>query len=273
MYIFKVAYDGRYSFQLQPHEKTVCDVLTNILVDCGYLSKFKKPLYYGGRTDLGVSALGNFVIYDLDKEPILSHIYSRCNDSGIWVLGYQKIDSFPEVKHRHYRYILPKVDIYGNFHDLNRVLKVSECLIGTHSFHNLSKRDKKKNRDPVRTIYDIKVSDDKYFITLDIYGKSFLWNMIRKIIGLISKIGISNMTNEEIEEYMKKVFNPEIKVGSQIGPAEGLVLVDAKTDVEFKYDSYVLKKFNEDTTHTMNEKIRRLGVYTSMNEFSRNFKI
>ncbi|MCS3900786.1 tRNA pseudouridine(38-40) synthase TruA [Methanococcus voltae] len=268
MYIFKVAYDGRYSFQLQPHEKTVCDILTNILVDCGYLSEFKKPLYYGGRTDLGVSALGNFVIYDLDKEPILTHIYSKCKGFGIWVLGYQKINEFPNVEYRHYRYILPKVDAYGNFHDMDKIKKVSECLIGTHSFHNLSKRDKTKNRDPVRTIYDITVEDNEYFITLNIYGKSFLWNMVRKIIGLISNVGISEMTNEEIEEYMDKVFNPSIKVGSPISSAEGLVLVEAKTNIDFKYNQYVLKKFKEDITRIKNKKIRRFGVYESMNEYS-----
>ena len=66
MHILKVAYDGRYSFQQQPHKQTVCDILLDTLEEIDFLAK-NKIIYSGGRTDKGVSALGNFVIVELKK--------------------------------------------------------------------------------------------------------------------------------------------------------------------------------------------------------------
>lgn len=39
MYILKIAYDGRYSFQQQPHKQTVCDILLDALEETGFLAK------------------------------------------------------------------------------------------------------------------------------------------------------------------------------------------------------------------------------------------
>ena len=90
MYILKVAYDGRYSFQQQPHKQTVCDKILDVLDELNLLEE-RKIIYSGGRTDKGVSALGNFVVVNLKKEPILSYINHKLKDYGIWVLGFKEI--------------------------------------------------------------------------------------------------------------------------------------------------------------------------------------
>lgn len=236
MYIFKIAYDGRYSFQAQPHKDTVCDKITEFLIECGYLDEDKMPITYGGRTDHGVSALGNFVIYNMDKKPVLSRLNSKLHKDGIWVLGYKEIDAIPDVEYRHYRYILPNI---GQDPELMR--NASKRLIGTHSFHNLSRRDKSKDRDPVRTVYDIKIESNEYFITVEIFGKSFLWNMVRKIVAVLSNIGLNKY--EDSEKFIDELFDSAPKLGIRPAKAEGLILVDVKTNIDFEFDDYTNKRF------------------------------
>jgi tRNA pseudouridine38-40 synthase len=252
MYILKIAYDGRYSFQKQPHKNTVCDVLMDTLEECNYLND-GRIIYYGGRTDKGVSALGNFVVVDLKKEPILSHIYSKLKGKGVWVLGYQEIDEIPAVNYRHYRYILPNED-----HDIELMKKASKKLIGTHSFHNLSRKDKSKERDPIRTIYDIKLSENEYFITIDIVGKSFLWNMVRRMVSVLSKVGKKEIENWE--EYLDKILSKEHREGVSPAPAEGLILVDANVSLNYIYDNYVLKRFKEEWKETWRKSVMTMGI-------------
>jgi tRNA pseudouridine38-40 synthase len=257
MYILKVAYDGRYSFQSQPHRNTVVDVLMDALKECGYL-KGEKVIFSGGRTDKGVSALGNFIVVELNKEPILSFIYSKLRGKGIWVLGYREIDDIPRVKYRHYRYILP-----NEGYDIELMREASKKLIGTHSFHNLSKKDRSKERSPIRTIYDIKIEANEYFITIDVIGESFLWNMVRKIVTALSYVG----SGKKPVDWIDKLLDVNYREGVPPSPPEGLILIEAKVDVEYIYDDYVLRRFREEWEEEYKKSIMKIGICKSMLNF------
>ncbi|ABR55177.1 tRNA pseudouridine synthase [Methanococcus vannielii SB] len=257
MYIFKIAYDGRYSFQSQPHRNTVCDKITDTLLECGYLKEGEIPISYGGRTDLGVSALGNYIVYNITEKPVLSRIYSKLHKHGIWILGFNELKELPDVKYRHYRYILPNTG-----QDIELMKKASEKLIGTHSFHNLSKRDKTKNRSPIRTIYNIKIAKNEYFITIEIFGKSFLWNMVRKIVRLLSNVGLSKY--KEFEKFIDDLLDRDVRMGVQPASAEGLILVDVKTNTEFKIDEYTVKKFDQYFKKSLNNHSMNMGLSKTM---------
>jgi tRNA pseudouridine38-40 synthase len=262
MYILKVAYDEcNYGFQSQPHKETVCDKIMDALRECNYLAN-DKIIFYGGRTDKGVSAIGNFIVVELNQEPILSYIYSKLKNKGIWILGYNKINGIPEVKYRHYRYILPNMP-YDDEYNIDLMREASKKLIGTHSFHNLSKRDRTKEKSPIRTIYDIKIDENPYYITIDVIGKSFLWNMVRKIITTLSEVGKENKPVGWIDELLCENH----KEGVAPAPAEGLILMDAKTDVEYIYDSYVLNRFKREWMENYKKTTMKLGVCRNMVEF------
>jgi len=258
MYILKVAYDGRHrGFQSQPHRDTVCDHLLSALEECGYLSEEKKGIvFYGGRTDKGVSALGNFVVVYLKEEPKLSYIYSKLKNKGIWVLGYREIEEIPKVRYRHYRYILPKDEDYN----VDLMIEGSKKLIGTHSFHNLSKRDRSKEKSPIRRIFDIKISEDNYYIVIDVIGESFLWNMVRKIVTVLSEIG----KGKKDISWIDRLLDVNHREGVPPAPPEGLILVEAKTDVEYIYDPYVIRRFKEEWMEEYLKGIVKFGVSKSM---------
>ncbi|WP_456418628.1 tRNA pseudouridine(38-40) synthase TruA [Methanocaldococcus infernus] len=257
MYILKIAYDGRYSFQQQPHKETVCDKLLDTLEKLNFLEE-RKIIYSGGRTDKGVSALGNFVILKLKKEPILSYINHELKKFGIWILGYKEIEEIPKVQYRHYRYIMPNLD-----YNLELMRKAGEKLIGEHSFHNLSKRDRSKEKSPIRKIYDIKINDYGFFLEVDVIGESFLWQMVRKIVGLLHLIG----REEKSLEWVDKILDPNYREGVITFPAEGLILVEAKVDINYIYDNYSIKKFKEFWLERYKEYIMKFGIAKTMNEF------
>ncbi|AEH06165.1 tRNA pseudouridine(38-40) synthase TruA [Methanothermococcus okinawensis] len=262
MYILKVAYNKHhYGFQTQPHKETVCDKIMDALKECNYLAN-DKIIFCGGRTDKGVSAIGNFIVVELSQEPILSHIYSKLKNKGIWIFGYKKIDTIPEVKYRHYRYILPIIPHIDEY-NIDLMIEASKKLIGEHSFHNLSKKDRTKEKSPIRTIYDIKIEKNLYYITIDVIGKSFLWNMVRKIITALSEVGKENKPVGWIDELLCENH----KGGVPPAPAEGLILMEAKTDIEYIYDKYVLNRFRREWMENYKKTTMKLGVCRNMMEF------
>ncbi len=257
MYILKIAYDGRYSFQQQPHKQTVCDILLDTLEEIDFLAK-KKIIYSGGRTDKGVSALGNFVVVELKKEPILSYINAKLKDKGIWVLGYREIDKIPKVKYRHYRYILPNIG-----YDLNAIKEGAKKMIGTHSFHNLSKRDRTKEKSPIRTICNIKISENEFYLTIDIIGESFLWNMVRKIVGALDLVG----RGKKPVDWIDKLLDENYREGVPTFPPDGLILVEAKVDVDYIYDSYSIRKFKEYWKEFFKFYVMKIGIAKTVLDF------
>ncbi len=264
MYILKIAYDETHcGFQSQPHKNTVCDKIINALNESGYLTN-DKIIYYGGRTDKGVSAIGNFIVVELNKKPILSHIYSKLKNKGVWVLGYDEIDNIPKVQYRHYRYILPNISYNGKIYNVESMKKASKKFIGTHSFHNLSKKDKSKKKNPIRTIYNINITRTPNYIVIDIVGKSFLWNMVRKMITVLSDIGLGKRPIDWIDELLDK----NNRKGVAPAAAEGLILINAKTNVIYKYDEYVLTKFKKEWLERSLKYTTKMGVSNVMRELN-----
>lgn len=259
MYIMKVAYDGRHrGFQSQPHGNTVCDHIMDALMECGYSYNKNSIVFHGGRTDKGVSAIGNFIITKLKGEPNLSHIYSKLKNKGIWILGYKKIDAIPKIEYRHYRYILPK--LYGFNYDIDLMIQCSKKLIGTHSFHNLSKRDRSKEKSPIRTVYDIKINNCDHCFIIDIIGKSFLWNMVRKIIKVLSEVGMGNKPLNWVDDLLNKNH----REGVPPVPPEGLILVESKTNIDYIYSSYVLNRYKREWMERYFKRVMKFEVCKNM---------
>jgi len=77
-------------------------------------------------------------------------------------------------------------------------------------------------------------------IFVDIYGESFLWNMIRKMMRIFLLVGKNQMDVEEVE----KLFNPEEKFNIKPLESENLILMDTTyANINFKHDEYACEKF------------------------------
>jgi len=227
----KFAYDGKFFFGYakQPKLRTVEGEIINAL-------KKTKIAYenFGSasRTDRGVSALGNVISFNTDfKGNILSALNANVKD--VWFYAVSKVDEKfnPRyAKERWYRYFL-----FNSGLDVDKMKKSSELFVGTHDFSNFARIE---NKNPVRKINSLKIKEKGDFIIIDIKAESFLWNMVRRIVSAIEKIG-----KKEIEiGVIKNALEPRKRFDFGSAKPEGLILMDVKYDFDFEIDKKAMEK-------------------------------
>ncbi|MBI5680507.1 MAG: tRNA pseudouridine(38-40) synthase TruA [Methanobacterium sp.] len=234
----KVAYIGTdfHGFQRQPDVNTVENELINALKSADLIDNLKDSGYaIAGRTDRGVHALGNVISFRTPEDVVINQINDQLPQS-IRILAKAGVPfGFKPryAKSRHYRYVIAgKEDL-----DLDKMEEASKILEGTHDYSNFSKRSE---RNPIRTIDEIKVSKKDNILIIDVIGESFLWNMVRKIASVLFLAGNDDMSIDDVRKFLGPSGNASITPM----PPEGLILMDTVyQDVKFKYDDYAREKF------------------------------
>jgi tRNA pseudouridine38-40 synthase len=263
----KIAYLGTdyYGFQRQPDLTTVEGEILSALEETGVVADVNRCGFgVAGRTDRGVHSLGNVITFLTEEEVRINQINGAL-PKNIRVLGQAKVPLRFKVRYalnRHYRYLLPLVpaDVYP---DLNKMIEAAELFRGTHDFTNFSK---KSDRNPVRTIDDIKVKKGADLIQVDVVGESFLWNMVRKIVSVLLTVGRGELPVEIINEF----FNPEKDFCIVPMPPEGLILMDITYfDIKFHEDTYAVKTFK---SFLKQEYLKNQAIALSQKEMMENLK-
>ncbi|WP_321210894.1 tRNA pseudouridine(38-40) synthase TruA [Methanothermobacter sp. DP] len=235
----KVAYIGTnyHGFQRQPDVPTVEGKLLDALKEAGVIrSPGESRFQIAGRTDRGVHALGNFVSFFTEEEIHVNQI----NDllpPDIKVLAWASVMYPFKVRYpleRHYRYILHR----GESMDIDAMNEAAEHFRGTHDFSNFSRR---RDRNPIRKINDVRVSEDENSILVDVYGESFLWQMVRKMVRVLLLVSEGELSPEDVA----KLLDTEERVFIDPAPPENLILMDLKYGVKIKlrHDEYAIERF------------------------------
>ncbi|WP_297898038.1 tRNA pseudouridine(38-40) synthase TruA [Methanobrevibacter sp.] len=77
-------------------------------------------------------------------------------------------------------------------------------------------------------------------VFIDVYGESFLWNMIRKMMRIFLFVGKGEINLNEV----KKMFDPTEKYNIKPLNPENLILMDIEyNNIKFKYDDYAFEGF------------------------------
>lgn len=279
----KIGYIGTnfHGFQRQPDLRTVEEELIYHLRKLDYIDDLKKSRFrIAGRTDAGVHSLGNVISFQSEKEVQVNEINNSLpNDIKILAKAPVRYAFKPRyAQMRQYRYLL-----FDDL-DIEKLRECAELFKGTHNFTNFTKRFQKTT---VRTIEDIKIRkvdlDDyhkKEFpnlhdtispIFVDIYGESFLWNMVRKMMRVFVDVAKGKMDLKEVD----KLLNPsesEPRANIKVMEAEYLILMDIQYDgIKFEYDSYACERFKRDLIASLNDFQKRYAIRESMikclNEF------
>ncbi len=235
----KVAYIGTdfHGFQRQPNHKTVEGELIKALREAGLIDDLKDCGYaIAGRTDRGVHALGNVISFRTEQDVNINQINDLLpkNIRILAVAGVRFGFKPRYAKLRHYKYIFT----VSSPLDMNKIELASKLIEGTHDFSNFSKRSE---RNPIRTLESVDAYLQKNILIIDVFGESFLWNMVRKIAAVLLTVGSNEMEVDEV----KKLLDPSIPAAVAPMSPEGLILVDTIYEgVKFKYDEYALKKFS-----------------------------
>jgi tRNA pseudouridine38-40 synthase len=235
-YALKLYYDGKKFFgsQKQPNKRTVEGELLKAL------EKFDpqiKEIQSAGRTDRGVSSLGNVFAVSSDSK-LQARALNNFLPKDIRVLAVKEVEEDFNPRYdaieRVYKYFL-----YDEGYRLEKMKEGAQLLKGKHSFHNFCIEE---NRDPVRKINMVDIDKIKDFLVITISGESFLWQMVRRIVTALKMIGSRELDIDEL----KKRLDPSIKSKFPPSPPKGLVLWDVKYPFKFEYERYSLEIFIEE---------------------------
>lgn len=247
-YAVKFAYDGTqfFGYQRQPKLKTVEGEIIQRMKETHIIRNIEESRFQSAsRTDKGVSAVGNVIAFNTDfREHNILGALNGMQDIWFYALTDVANDFNPRfAKQRWYRYHLSYEEI-----DIEKIRKASQLLIGEHDFSCFSKSDE---RNRIRRIDDIKIKRMEDFFIIDVYGESFLWHMVRKLIGAIEKVSKGEVDIHKIEDAL---CGKPSDFG--IVSPEPLFLMDIEYNFSFRSDKNILKKL----TTIINEKWLSLRV-------------
>lgn len=234
-----VAYDGTNycGWQIQPNGLAVQEVLNRCLSEL-----LGEPIVTVGasRTDAGVHALGNVVVFDTNArmpgEKISYALNTRLpEDVRIQDSGEVPLDFHPrfqetvktyEYKIYNSRFPDPTKRLYTYFYyyplDVEKMREGAAYLIGEHDFKSFSTY-KPEVESTVRTIYslDINRSEDDV-ITIRIRGNGFLYHMVRIIAGTLIRVGGGFYPPEQVKTILD---GKDRKLAGETAKPEGLTLM------------------------------------------------
>ena len=227
-----------HGWQLQPGKDTVQKRLEDALSKlCGE----EIHVVASGRTDSGVHAFGQVVHFDTTTSYDIVAYHRGTNNylpDSIRVLKAEQVsDEFHarfNAKQKTYMYLMyestqeravyseraTRVDTL----DVDAIEKACKYLIGEHDFSSFMSTGS-DIKTTVRTITNAKIekqgNEYKFFVT----ANGFLYNMVRKIVAGLIRVGTGKMS---VEDFAKKVENPDILSLPFVAPADGLYLVSVE---------------------------------------------
>src|SRR5262245_59002291 len=248
MISFKVLleYDGtRYSgWQEQTNARTVMGEVRKAAVQ---IFGPRIEMQGAGRTDAGVHALGQVMHLkaDLPVKHSPDVIKQRLNDllpADIVVLDVEtasrKFHARHDAQSRVYVYQISKrkqaflkryVWWVKEELDLKRMEQAASLLVGRHDFVCFRAAD--LSRPDESTIVEVERAEiemEEDMIQIRIEASHFLWRMVRRVIGVLVKVGKGEVTMEEFLQLIEGNCAPKLDVAAWTAPASGLFLEEVR---------------------------------------------
>lgn len=237
-YKIVIQYDGgRYKGwqRLGNGENTIQEKLEKILFE-----QFGKNIEIIGtsRTDAGVHALAQVANFKMEEEKSpgeIKKIFNRYLPEDISVKDVSLVDerfhARYNAKSKSYVYKIwnkdytnPFIRKYsmqvGESLNLEKMKRAAATFVGEHDFTGFSTATSKK-KSMVRTIDSIEITKEDDLIQIRIKGDSFLYNMVRRVVGMLIEIGLGNM---EVGSVLQIFESKERKATGLIAEAKGLFL-------------------------------------------------
>lgn len=197
------------------------------------MTKHPIKLEAAARTDRGVHAIGQVVSTSVDTIPSLYNLNALLPPD----IKVFSITDVPEhfhpsldAKQKEYEYIVHTGHTHSPFtkdyawhyrgpFDLFVMQMAAKKLIGTHDFSAFANAG--AHKETIRTIYDITIREENNRLIFSILGKSFLYKMVRNIVGTLLYIGNSKLLSSDIKAIL---LDKNRKNAGITAPAHGLFL-------------------------------------------------
>ena len=234
-----IEYDGtNYSgWQVQPNAVTIQSKLEAAVLR---LTSETTKVYGAGRTDAGVHARGQVATFKTkSKIPIanLARALTSRLPKDISVIKAEEVDNNFDPRHgakmKLYRYtvyaskIAPAIGRQYMWHvnwdlDLNKIISASKYFEGKHDYTTFSNQEcNSEDSNNIRTVEKCLVTSKGKIITFDIMGRSFLYNMVRNIVGTLIDVGRGRIPPDTILQLFTMKDRQQAGQGA---PAKGLCL-------------------------------------------------
>ncbi|MBS1826783.1 MAG: tRNA pseudouridine(38-40) synthase TruA [Acidobacteria bacterium] len=226
----------------------------------GELRQAAQDLFHGpvdiqgaGRTDAGVHALAQVAHFRtsskqrLHPEQILRGLNDRL-PAEIVILQVEEVPSRFHARHdavsRSYVYqISRRKNAFAKKHvwwikeplDIDSMREAAALLAGRHDFVCFRAVDPSKPLESTIVVVDkAEVEEHGDLILFRIEASHFLWRMVRRIVGILVKLGKKEITIEQFRQLLDGKCGQGMKVSEWTAPAAGLFLerVRYKQDVE-----------------------------------------
>jgi tRNA pseudouridine38-40 synthase len=233
-----IQYDGgRYKGwqRLGRGENTIQGKIESVLSE---LTGKKIEIIGSSRTDAGVHAyaqianfktdgdytpaevkeyLNRYLPHDISIQEVTladGNFHARFNAKGKTYLYKIWNQEYPNPFMRKYSMHVP------NKLDLNRMRSAAQYFIGEHDFTAFS-NPKTNKKTMFRTIYSIGIEETGGFTQIRVTGDGFLYNMVRKMVGLLIAVGSGEVDGDAIPQI---IASKERSRAGYIADACGLYL-------------------------------------------------
>ena len=239
-------YDGtRYSgWQEQNNARTVMGELRRAVEESLGVGV---DLQGAGRTDAGVHALGQVAhmraavkrpkppetlrreinerlpssIVLLEIEPAPARFHAR-HDALSRTYMYQISTRKTAFSKRYVWWVKEELDIA-------RMSEAAETLMGRHDFICFRAQDPSKPDDStIVLVENAGIETHGHMVLFRIEASHFLWRMVRRIVGVLVRLGRGEITPEDFRRLLDGRADPRLDVAAWTAPASGLFLEEVR---------------------------------------------
>jgi tRNA pseudouridine38-40 synthase len=254
-----IAYDGREftGSQRQPDGMTVEDECIRALKKVHAIESVEGSRFRtASRTDRGVSALCNVIVFEtgFESDQLLQALNAASDSVYFYAWAEVGSDFSPRrAKQRWYRYFLEA----GKDLDLDLMEKAAHEFEGKHDFKRFCKAEGKSSEKTIDSVTLTRLGD---VVVIDLKGREFLRNMVRRIVAAMISVADGSSTIHEVRGALDG-----LDASFGLAPPEGLVLMQIDYGIDFVEECPVT--LERRTRAKRSEKMVELIFYDSL--FSR----
>lgn len=237
-----IEYDGtKYSgWQEQKNARTVQGELRKAAED---MLSTEVDLHGAGRTDAGVHALAQVAHLRAatKKNLVPQQMVRMLNErlpADVVVIDVERVDDHFHARHdavmRRYAYrISTRKSAFSKRYiwwireplDVPAMSLSAKMLAGRHNFVCFRAPDPSRPDESTIVVVDsAAIEAEEDLITFRIEASHFLWRMVRRIVGVLVKLGKHEITMHDFERLLAGHCDPSLDVASWTAPASGLFL-------------------------------------------------
>jgi tRNA pseudouridine38-40 synthase len=109
--------------------------------------------------------------------------------------------------------------------DIPLMSRAARMLAGRHNFVCFRAPDPSRpDESTIVVVDDAAIEEDGHLILFRITGSHFLWRMVRRIVGVLVKVGKGEITLDEFAGLLEGHADPRFDVAAWTAPASGLFL-------------------------------------------------